>query len=125
MWFTRHKSFAMAIGVGFAAVVLVFVAIIPLYQNSTTISGKSTQNLEARFVCQSIDTFKTRSKCLEGEVTVLDSALPPRKDILLYLTSIDRLSRAWAYFWWFVYCPGDITEASGSAKPAKAADFKL
>lgn len=122
MWLTRHKSLAMAIGIGIATVVLILVAIFPLYQSSTKISGKinsKTKELESLTAKVSI-LSKLDPNVLKDRVTVLDNALPPRKDVLLYLTSIDGLSRELGLtFGGLSLSPGDITEASGSAKTVK------
>ncbi len=130
MWLNSHKSLAMAIGIGVAAVLLVFVAMIPIYQNASKllkqIKQKSTE-LEALTSKVSI-LSQLDPNVLQQRVVWIDKALPPRKDILLYLTSIDGLSRELGLtFGGLTLVPGDITEASASAsakKTAKAAGLQ-
>lgn len=119
MWLRKHKTLAMAVGVGGVAFALVLGAAWPIYQNTrlllTKIKVKSNEleSLTAKVAILS----KLDANVLSERVKVLDSALPPRKDILLYLTSIDGLSRELGLtFGGLSLTPGDLTEASGSAK---------
>jgi len=61
------------------------------------------------------------ASALQERVRVLDQALPPRKDVVLYLATIESLSRELGLeFAGIVLAPGDVTEASESAKSTQA-----
>jgi hypothetical protein len=95
MWYKTHDMLVKAIAIGGVAVLLVFAAAIPIYQNATTVQTKlkaKTKELEALTSKVSI-LSKLDANVLQARVDTLDKALPPRKDVLLYLTSIDGLSR--------------------------------
>jgi hypothetical protein len=95
MWLNSHKNLAMAIGIGFAAVLLVFVAMIPIYQNASKLLKQIKQkSIELEALTNKVSILSQLDpNVLQERVVVLDKALPPRKDILLYLSSIDGLSR--------------------------------
>lgn len=122
MWFTRHKFLALAIIIGSLGMVLVFVAVIPLFQNASMIMSKvksRSTDLDSLITKVSI-LSKLDPSVLNERMSVIDNALPPRKDILLYLTSIDGLSRELGLtFGGLSLAPGDITAASGSAEKSK------
>lgn len=124
MWFTRHKTLAMAGGIFLTAFLLFFVAVIPIYRNAANLQGKiNTKTKELDALTEKVSILSQLDpSVLEERVKVLDSALPPKKDILLYLNSIEGLSRELGLtFGGLSLSPGEITEASGSAtaKPAK------
>lgn len=122
MWLKSHKNMALAIGIGFGAVLLVFVAMIPIYQNASKLLKQIKQK------SADLDTLTNKvsilsqldPNVLQERVVVLDKALPPRKDILLYLSSIDGLSRELGLvFGGLTIVPGELTEASSSASAKK------
>jgi hypothetical protein len=122
MWITKHKSFSMAIGIGLASLLLVYLAVVPIYSNASgmlrTIDTKSKE-LESLTTKVSI-LSKLDPNVLSERVRVLDQALPPKKDVLLYLNSIDGLSRELGLvFGGLTLTPGEVTEATGSAAVAK------
>lgn len=95
MWITRHKGLAMAIGIVIMAFFLIFVAVFPLYQNATKILTKiksSSSDLEDLTTKVSLIS-KLDSNVLQERLVILDNALPPKKDVLLYLNTINGLSQ--------------------------------
>lgn len=121
MWLKRHKTLAMAVGVALAAVALFFIAAIPIYQNASVLLGKiKTKSAELESLTTKVSILsKLDPNVLKERVSVLDSALPPRKDVLLYLTSINGLSNELGLtFGGLSLAPGDVTESSASAKTA-------
>lgn len=118
MWFNRHKNLTMAGGIGMAAVLLMILAVLPIYRNASEVMGKiktrssELESLSAKVLLLS----KLDPAVLESRVRTLDRALPPRKDVLLYLNSIDGLSvELGLAFGGISILPGELTQASGSA----------
>lgn len=124
MWLNRHKTLAMAIGLVVVAILMILVAVIPLYQNGSNILGKmKSKSSELEVLTTKVSILsKLDPSVLKDRVAILDAALPPRKDVLLYLTSIDGLSRELGLtFGGLSLSPGDITESTGSAKKSPVA----
>lgn len=124
MWFNRHKTLAMAGGIGFVALILVFIAVVPIFQNATRLLGKiKTKSAELQSLTTKVSILsKLDPVVLQERVKTLDAALPPRKDVLLYLVSIDGLSRELGLtFGGLSLTPGELTGASGSAKKSAVA----
>lgn len=123
MWINTHKNLAMAIGIGIAAFLLLFIAVIPIYQNASGIMKKINQKSTELEALNTKVTILSQldQAVLQERVATLDNALPPKKDVLLYLTSVDGLSRELGLtFGGLSLAPGDISEASESGKkPAK------
>lgn len=123
MWVRQHRSLVMAGGIGVLAGMLFIMAIIPIYTNATDVLHKieiKTKELDALNSKVAI-LSKLDPAVLEDRVTVLDMAIPPRKDVLLYLTSVEGLSRELDLtFGGLSLAPGDITLASPSAGKALA-----
>jgi hypothetical protein len=121
MWITRHKSLATAIAIFTSAVLLIFAAMIPIYQNAGSLLKKiDTKSKELDAMTEKVSVLSQIDPTVLSErVKVLDKALPPKKDILLYLNSIDGLSRELGLtFGGLSLAPGEITEATGSAAAA-------
>lgn len=121
-WFGRHKSLSMAIGTALAALLLFVVAGLPLYGNASSILNKTkTKSAELDSLTAKVSILsKLDPAVLKDRVEVLDAALPPRKDVLLYLTAIDGLSRELGLtFGGLSLTPGEITEASSAATAKK------
>lgn len=119
MWLNNHKNLAIAVGVGMAAFLLIFVAVIPIYRSASSIQSKITKKSAELDALNDKVTILTQldPNILQERVATLDKALPPKKDVLLYLTSVDGLSRELGLsFGGLSLAPGDITEASASAK---------
>jgi hypothetical protein len=119
MWINSHKNLAIAIGAGLSAVLLLFSAVLPIYRNASTILGKiEKKSVELESLNNKV-TILTQldPSVLQERVSTLDKALPPKKDVLLYLTSVDGLSRELGLtFGGLSLNPGEISEASSSAK---------
>lgn len=121
MWALRHRSLAMAMGAGLGVLVLILVAVIPLYSRVRTMSLKiKTKSAELESLTAKVSILsKLDPNVLQERMTILDSALPPRKDILLYLSSISALSKELGLsFAGLSLSPGELTEATASAKKA-------
>lgn len=119
MWLNRHKSLLIAGVVGGLAILLVFAAVIPIYQNTRTLLTKlKSKTSELASLSDKVVLLSTLDpNVLASRVNTLNSALPPRKDVLLYLSAIDGLSRELNLtFGGLSLVPGEISEASGSAK---------
>ncbi|MEI8232862.1 MAG: hypothetical protein WCG44_03905 [bacterium] len=118
MWINRHKTLVTAMGIALITVVLFLIAIVPIYNNAGSILVKiKTKSKELDSLTTKVAILsKLDANVLKERVEVLDAALPPRKDVLLYLTSIDGLSKELGLtFGGLSLSPGDITEATGSA----------
>lgn len=119
MWINRHKTMATAIAFYALSFLLLFVAVIPIYRNASSLLGKiGTKSKELDAMTEKVSVLSQLDpNVLSDRVKVLDSALPPKKDILLYLNSIEGLSKELGLtFGGLSLSPGDITEATGSAK---------
>jgi hypothetical protein len=118
-WFTQHKSLSLAMGMIFCSALLFFVAIIPIYNNALGILTKTkTRKSELDDLTAKVSILsKLDPVVLQSRVDVLNAALPPRKDVLTYLSAIDGLSRELGLtFGGLSIAPGEIEEATGSAK---------
>lgn len=123
MWFNRHKNLAMAVLTGVVAVVLMAGAAWPIYQNANAVLGKiRTKSSELEALTNKVTLLsKLDPAVLQERVTTLDMALPPRKDVLLYLTSIDGLSNDLQLnFGGVSLAPGELSEATASASTKKS-----
>lgn len=121
MWMRQHKSLVMAVGIGASAFMLVLIAVMPIYRNASEILGKiKIKSSELESLNNKVSILsKLDPAILQDRVTVLDRALPPQKDVLLYLTSIDGLSRELGLtFGGLSLTPGDITQSTSSATKA-------
>lgn len=124
MWINSHKNLAIAVLVGLSAFLLLFVAVLPIYRNASSILGKINKKSVELESLNSKVTILTQldPSVLQERVGILDRALPPKKDVLLYLTSVDGLSRELGLtFGGLSLAPGEITEATGSAKKSAKA----
>lgn len=118
MWINRHKTLATSIAVFSLAFLLVFLAVIPIYRNASSLLIKiNTKSQELDAITEKVSILSQLDPTvLADRVKVLDSALPPKKDILLYLNSIEGLSRELGLtFGGLSLSPGEITEATKSA----------
>ena len=123
MWFNRHKNLAMAVLTGVVAVVLMAGAVWPIYQNANAVLGKiRVKSSELEALTNKVTLLsKLDPAVLQERVTTLDMALPPRKDVLLYLTSIDGLSNDLQLnFGGVSLAPGELSEATSSAGTKKS-----
>lgn len=121
MWVSNHKNLSIAIAIGLVSLLLVGVGVIPIYRNANSILSKITKkSIELESLNNKV-TILTQldTNVLQERVSTLDKALPPKKDVLLYLTSVDGLSRELGLtFGGLSLTPGSISEATGSANKA-------
>lgn len=119
MWLNRHKTLVSAIIVGAIACLLAFGAVIPLFQRIVQLSTKiEAKNKEKEEIERRVSILTQLDvNVLAERVAVLDRALPPKKDILLYLAAINGLSNELGLsFGGINLAPGELTEATGSGK---------
>lgn len=120
-WLRRHKNAASAILIGLLALIIVVSGILPIYSNLRMLQGKIVKS-KAELTSLENKVLLTRSldpAILEERVKTLDRALPPSKDVLLYLASIDGLSRELGLaFGGITLVPGELSEATASGKKA-------
>lgn len=119
MWYIRHKSLVIASLIALLSFSMVFLAIIPIYQSAFKILDKiKTKSSELDSITTKVTLLsKLDPNVLDERVSILDSALPSRKDVLLYLTSINGLSQELGLtFGGLSLTPGDITVSTASAK---------
>jgi len=128
MWFNSHKNLAIAIMIGVGSLLLVFVAILPIYNSASKIlKNINKKSIELDSINDKVAILtKLDSNILKERVEVIDRALPPRKDVLLYLNSVDGLSRELGLtFGGLSLAPGEVTEATGAAKKTTKASGGL
>jgi len=95
MWYKTHDLLVKALALGVVAFMLVMMAILPIYQNANKVLGKiKTKTKELETISNKVAILSKLDKNVLAErVATIDAAIPPKKDVLLYLTSIDGLSR--------------------------------
>lgn len=101
------------------AVLTATTMVVPMYNNaSDNLLKVESKKKELESVTNKVTILsKLDPEVLKERVRVLDSALPPRKDVLLYLASIDGLSKDLGLsFGGISLSPGEIGDASESAK---------
>jgi hypothetical protein len=109
----------MAVGIAMAALILLFVAIIPLYQNTTDLLAQiKAKGVERDAVSTKVSLMsQLDTNVLASRVQTLDQALPPRKDVLTYLVAIDGLSKQLGLsFGGISLSPGEVSTGSSAAK---------
>lgn len=95
MWYKTHDLLVKAIGLAVVSFMLVFLAMLPIYQNANKVLAKiKTKNKELETITNKVAILSKLDKNVLAErVATIDAAIPPKKDVMLYLTSIDGLSR--------------------------------
>jgi hypothetical protein len=109
----------MAVGIAGAALILLLVAIIPLYQNTTDLLAQiKAKGVERDALSTKVSLMsQLDTNVLASRVQTLDQALPPRKDVLTYLVAIDGLSKQLGLsFGGISLSPGDVSTGSAAAK---------
>lgn len=118
-WLRRHKNLASAILIGVLTTIIIVSGVLPLYSNLRLMQAKIVKS-KAELASLENKVLLTRSldqNILEERVKLLDRALPPSKDVLLYLASIDGLSRELGLtFGGISLVPGELSEATSSGK---------
>ncbi len=118
MWLKRHKTLALALSIFGTALVVIVLGAIPLWSSIQSLQAKERSKMKELESLQAKVNLISRldQTVLDSRVEILDKALPPKKDILLYLSSIDGLSRELGLsFGGLSIIPGDLGEASVSA----------
>ncbi|MFZ2199922.1 MAG: hypothetical protein WAV40_03990 [Microgenomates group bacterium] len=118
MWYKTHEMLIKAGVIAVVAMLLAFLAIVPIYQNAgKMLKVVKTKSSELDTVSNKVSILSKLDKNVLAErVATMDSALPPKKDVLLYLTSIDGLSRELGLtLGGLTLSPGSIAEATVSA----------
>ncbi len=118
LW-VRHQTGVRAAGMGVLVAVCVLWGILPLWSSirekiaKIEIRRKEEQELTKKVAVLS----QLDQNVLKDRLTVIDTALLPRKDVVAYLSAVDGLSRELGLsFGGLSLSPGSIDEASGSAK---------
>lgn len=118
-WLTKHRNLSMAVGIAAAAALLLLVAIIPLYQNTSDLLMQiKTKKGERDALSTKVSLMsQLDTNVLASRVLTLDQALPPRKDVLMYLVAIDGLSKQLGLsFGGISLAPGDVSTGSAGTK---------
>lgn len=121
-WVVRHGFLAKAVLVALLVVVVLSTITVPFFTNATEINSKITiKKKESQELANKVSVLSGLDESvLDERVTVLDKALPPKKDVVLYLSTIDGLSRELNLnFGGISISPGEVTEASEAASKNK------
>lgn len=122
-YIVRHSYLTRAVLIAVTAISLLLLATIPFFENASSMSKKITsRRKEAKDLADKVTILSGLDEnVLDDRVKILDQALPPRKDVVLYLSTIDGLSHELSLnFGGISLAPGEVTEASLSATAAKA-----
>ena len=118
----RHGLLVRAVAIAIGGLFLVILAIFPLIggirNGMSQLTAKEKQAAELTNKVSILSSLDPQ--VLANRVATLDSALPPRKDILLYLSAIDGLSRDLNLnFGGISLSPGSLTptDSKGGAAP--------
>jgi hypothetical protein len=115
----RHTMLVRAIGLFAGALGLFLFAIIPLFGSTQQKIVKiRARQKEANTLADRVTILsQLDTNVLENRVRILDQALPPRKDVVAYLSAIDGLSRELGLsFGGITITPGDVTEKNTVSK---------
>jgi len=125
VWMMRHDNLVKAIMLGSIGSFLIIGVLIPSLGKTGELRRKILiRSKEEEKLTQKMRVINNMNKeALKDRLRVLDQALPPRKDVVLYLATVDGLSRELGLsFAGISLSPGDVTEASASSK-TKIADI--
>lgn len=127
-WIVKHPYLVRTILVGLGIVVVLSFLTIPFFNSVSEMNRRlANRKKEAAELAERVTILSgLDSQVLSQRVRTLDQALPPRKDVVLYLSTIDGLSKQLGLnFGGISLAPGDVTEASFSAQtPAKRTGSK-
>ena len=118
----RHAYLFKAGLLGFFAVLILLGVLIPMLGRIGTLNTKlKSKTKEAEELTNKVAILTNLDpSILDKRVVTIDSALPPKKDVLLYLSTIDGLSRELELsFNGISLSPGDVTSATVSASARK------
>ena len=117
-WLVKHPYLVRTIIIAIVSLLVVTLLTIPFFSSTTTLRKKVvSRRKEAAEIAQKVTILSgLDQELLAQRVKILDKALPPRKDVVLYLSTIDGLSKELNLnFGGISLTPGDVTEASISA----------
>lgn len=95
LFLRNHSYLVRAIGIVIVSFIVIFVGVISTWQRMSEVRSelevkeRSFEDLSQRVVVLN----GLNSEVLSRRVAILDSVLPPSKDIVAYLTALDGLSR--------------------------------
>lgn len=117
-WIVRHEFLSKAMVMAAGTASLVIMATIPFFNNvrdmSRTIATKAKEEKELADKVTILSGLD--EQVLDERVRILDVALPPKKDVVLYLSTIEGLSQELNLnFGGISLAPGEVTEATGAA----------
>lgn len=119
----KHTELAKAVVVYIVAIIIIAVAVVPIF------NGANDARRELESDKKELDALTNKVVILTGlddavlnqRLDVLNSILPPRKDIVSYLVTLDGLSRDLDLSLGSIsLAPGDVSEATGSADSASS-----
>ena len=119
----RHAMAVKAAAVVLAALTIIIAVAVPLYNSISSVGKKiKSREKEAVELTNRVSILSSLDlEVLKQRIDVLDAALPPKKDVLLYLSAVDGLSRELGLvFAGISLSPGDVTDASGSARASSS-----
>lgn len=114
----KHEVLAKAIGVGVVGFFILMVAVVPSFNKNTELREEvKDKNSELDKLSQRVVVLTDVDEgVLDERITVLNRVLPPRKDIMAYLSTLDGLSRELNLsIGGFSVSPGKIYESSQTA----------
>lgn len=126
-WITKHWNLSMAIGTMLSAVLLVVLAVLPLYHSTSGLLAQIKSKTTDRSALGTKVSLLTQldTNVLTARVQTMDQALPPRKDVLMYLIAIDGLSKQLGLsFGGISLAPGDVSTGSANQQGTKIAGLQ-
>lgn len=119
-WMVKHQLLTKAIGVGMLALLIAILGISSLFMNIQKL-GKTirAKELEEKKLSEKVVLLsKIDKEVLKERIDIIKDALPAKKDVFAYLTSLDGLSRKLGLsFGGITVSPGDVTENAPSEQP--------
>lgn len=115
----RHSMLVKAGAVSLMSIVILLGVVWPIASKLGDLNKKiQVREKEAEELAKRVAVLSGLDKeILQSRVEILDNALPNKKDVLLYLSTIDSLSRELNLsFRGVSLSPGNVTEASASAQ---------
>lgn len=118
-YFRNHSKLGGAIGIIVVVVVLLVGVVVPTYNKmgsvKATLAKKEEDLAELSnkvVILQSLD-----EDVLQERVELIDGILPPNKDVISYLATVDGLTRDLGLVWGGIsLAPGEIYESTESAE---------
>lgn len=127
-WVRKHEFLAKAIACGGISLLAFTMGIIPSWQKIGELNGKiESRKKEERALTEKVRVLSNLNlQLLEERLEIIDKSLPPKKDVVLYLSTVDGLSRELGLsFAGLSLSPGDVTEATESAGQTRKSKVQL